>query len=80
MTSSDAISSTNSMATWIGFIDDSDIRFRSCPSRDDHQDGSFAPPLKPDGQAVVGLLTRVEASQGSGDDTAMNGLRLICAP
>jgi len=32
----------------------------------------------PPGQAVTGLLTRVEASQGAGDDTALNGLRVVC--
>ncbi|XP_060936554.1 vitelline membrane outer layer protein 1 homolog isoform X2 [Limanda limanda] len=28
---------------------------------------------------AVGFSTRVEAKQGSGDDSAMNGIRLICA-
>ena len=33
----------------------------------------------PAGQVVVGLRTRVESSQGgNGDDTALNGMRLIC--
>lgn len=33
----------------------------------------------PYGQAVSGLTTRVESDQGRGDDTALNGLRLICS-
>ena len=33
----------------------------------------------PVNQAVTGLLTRVESDQGSGDDTALNGLRLVCS-
>ncbi len=32
----------------------------------------------PSGQAVTGIITRVEDSQGDGDDTALNGVRLIC--
>ncbi|KAF7781636.1 hypothetical protein PRUB_b0927 [Pseudoalteromonas rubra] len=34
----------------------------------------------PSGQAVTGIITRVEDSQGGDDDTALNGVRLICAP
>ena len=30
------------------------------------------------GWAVIGMKTRVERSQGGGDDTALNGLQLIC--
>ena len=33
----------------------------------------------PDGQAVTGLITRVQDNQGAGDDTALNGLRLVCS-
>eukprot|EP00727_Mastigamoeba_balamuthi_P013736 m51a1_g8986 putative cysteine proteinase rd19a (577) ;mRNA; f:60367-62554 len=32
----------------------------------------------PSGWAVVGLRTRVEASQGAGDDTALNAVRMRC--
>lgn len=32
----------------------------------------------PSGKAVVGIVTRVEGKQGSEDDTALNGVRLIC--
>ncbi|WP_157798244.1 hypothetical protein [Aeromonas cavernicola] len=32
----------------------------------------------PTGKAVVGIVTRVEGKQGSEDDTALNGVRLIC--
>jgi len=41
--------------------------------------GSWKPDLKcPSGQAVVGILTQVEGTQGGGDDTALNGLKLWC--
>ena len=33
----------------------------------------------PTGQAVVGIQTRVERNQGEGDDTALNGIRLLCS-
>ena len=32
----------------------------------------------PHGTAVVGIKTRIEKSVGKGDDTALNGVRLIC--
>jgi hypothetical protein len=32
----------------------------------------------PSGSAVCGMRTRVEPSQGSGDDTALNGMELAC--
>jgi hypothetical protein len=34
----------------------------------------------PSGQAVCGLSAYVEDSQGSGDDTALNGLKIACCP
>ncbi|NVJ61891.1 MAG: metallophosphoesterase [Gammaproteobacteria bacterium] len=34
----------------------------------------------PNDQAVTGLITRVEDIQGDGDDTALNGIRLVCEP
>lgn len=41
--------------------------------------GTWTPKYScPVGQAVMGLITRVEDPIGSGDDTAFNGLRLIC--
>lgn len=43
--------------------------------------GSWKPVQRcPSGQAVVGILTQVEPSQGGGDDTALNGLKLYCKP
>lgn len=42
--------------------------------------GSRTPTYKcRDGQAVVGIRTRVEEPRGSSDDTALNGVRLLCA-
>ena len=32
----------------------------------------------PSGQVVVGLMTRVERPQGDGDDSGLNGVRMIC--
>jgi len=41
--------------------------------------GTWSPVLKcPTGMAVVGIQTRVEADQGRGDDTALNGVKLLC--
>lgn len=34
----------------------------------------------PTGSAVMGIKTKVEGSQGSQDDTALNGVRLYCRP
>jgi len=34
----------------------------------------------PSGMAVAGLQTRVESCQGSGDDTALNGIGIYCRP
>jgi len=43
--------------------------------------GSWSPVLKcPKGMAVVGIQTRVEKDQSWGDDTALNGVKLLCAP
>ena len=33
----------------------------------------------PPGEAVMGIKTRIERMRGSGDDTALNGVRLYCA-
>ena len=42
--------------------------------------GSWSPLLKcSDGKAVVGLLTRVEGTAKDRDDTALNGVKLLCA-
>lgn len=42
--------------------------------------GDWVPHLRcPHGQAVIGLQVRVETKQGSGDDTALNGVRMICS-
>ena len=32
----------------------------------------------PDGFAVMGIRTQVQFAQGSGDDTALNGVELYC--
>jgi Vitelline membrane outer layer protein I (VOMI) len=41
--------------------------------------GTWSPYAKcPTGSAVCGMQSRVEGRQGSGDDTAMNGVRLMC--
>jgi hypothetical protein len=34
----------------------------------------------PDGHYIVGFKVRFEPSQGSGDDTALNGIEFICKP
>lgn len=34
----------------------------------------------PDNQYVCGLEQKIEPKQGDGDDTAMNGVRMICCP
>ncbi|XP_060936556.1 vitelline membrane outer layer protein 1 homolog [Limanda limanda] len=36
------------------------------------------PEMCPDQFFAIGFSTRVESKQGDGDDTAMNGIRLIC--
>ena len=36
--------------------------------------------LTPPNWGIVGLQTRVEAPIGDGDDTAMNGIRMVCRP
>jgi len=42
--------------------------------------GTWSPVLKcPSGMAVMGIQTRVERDQGRGDDTALNGVKLLCA-
>ena len=33
----------------------------------------------PSGEAVFGLKTQIEEGQGSGDDTALNGVAMYCA-
>ena len=35
-------------------------------------------PRCPKGQAITGFRTRVEGKQGRGDDSAMNGLEILC--
>lgn len=42
--------------------------------------GDWVPHLRcPHGQSVIGLQVRMEAKQGDGDDTALNGVRMICS-
>ena len=42
--------------------------------------GDWVPHLRcPPGQGVVGLQVRMEAKQGDGDDTALNGVRMVCS-
>ena len=41
--------------------------------------GSWKPKQScPNGMAVMAIRTQVESKQGSGDDTALNGIELIC--
>ena len=42
--------------------------------------GDWVPHLRcPYGQAVIGLQTRIEEKQGGDDDSALNGIRMICS-
>ncbi|MCG7508446.1 fibronectin type III domain-containing protein [Mesorhizobium retamae] len=43
--------------------------------------GNWSPTFKcPVGEAAIGFITRVEPDRGSYDDTALNGMRLLCGP
>ncbi len=54
-----------------------DGSYISAPQKTDW--GSWSGEYKcPNTQVVIGIKTRVEKDQGSGDDTALNGVRLLC--